>query len=213
MKSRAPRLLFLLAVFALWPAAAPARAASFELVLDGGYHEMSNARRSAEAVFDGSAGGATGGLSLRMDLGRAFFAELGGRYFQRTGERVFVASPGSPVFRLGHPLEVRILPVHARIGYRFTPASRLQPWVAVGGGITSYKEESTVAGVSTSFDATKPSLALALGLDYRLGSFLVGAEAGYSFVPNTIGDVGVSKVYGEDDVGGLTVVGRLGFRF
>jgi hypothetical protein len=30
-------------------------------------------------------------------------------------------------------------------------------------------------------------------------------------VPNTIGQEGVSKVYGEKDVGGLTVLARLAF--
>jgi hypothetical protein len=34
---------------------------------------------------------------------------------------------------------------------------------------------------------------------------------GYSTVPNTIGESGVSKIYNEKDVGGLTVLARLAF--
>ena len=40
-----------------------------------------------------------------------------------------------------------------------------------------------------------------------------GAEAGYSTVSGAIGKDGVSKVYGEDDIGGAYVVGKIVFAF
>jgi opacity protein-like surface antigen len=193
--------------------AAPARAAVFEVALEGGYSALTNASRSAEAIFDGGTGGAVGGLAVRMDLGRSFFVGLNTRYFQRTGERVFVAAPGAEVFRLGHPLEVRLVPVYLSAGYRFSPRSRLVPYVTAGAGMTSYREKSTVAGEVETSSSTNPSLHMALGLDYGRGPVRFGAEAGYSFVPDTIGESGVSAVYKEDDVGGLSLVGRVAFRF
>jgi hypothetical protein len=206
---------FLPLLVSLAAAAAPAAAADLELALEGGYNDMTNASRSAQAIFDGRSGGATGGLSARLGLGRSFFVGLAGRYFSRKGERVFVAAPGSPVFRLGHPLTVKIVPVYASLGYRFSQKARLVPYVTVGGGVTSYREESTVAGEVLAFEATKPSGHLALGADFGRGRVRFGAEAGYSFVPKTIGEgiSGVSKVYGEDDAGGLSLLGRVAFIF
>jgi hypothetical protein len=201
------------AVFITFAAgAAPAPAAGFEVALEGGYNALTNASRSAEAIFGGT-GGAVGGLAVRMDLGRSFFVGLNSRFFQRTGERVFVAAPGAEVFRLGHPLEVRLVPVYLSAGYRFSPRSRLVPYVTAGAGMTSYREKSTVAGEVETSSSTNPSLHMALGLDYGRGPVRFGAEAGYSFVPDTIGESGVSEIYKEDDVGGLSLVGRVAFRF
>ena len=42
---------------------------------------------------------------------------------------------------------------------------------------------------------------------------MLAAEVAYALVPNAIGVGGVSKIYGEDDIGGFRVVGRVGYRF
>jgi len=52
---------------------------------------------------------------------------------------------------------------------------------------------------------------VALGADYGRGSVRFGVEVSYSFVPNTIGLGGVSAIYGETDVGGFSVLGRIVF--
>ena len=41
--------------------------------------------------------------------------------------------------------------------------------------------------------------------------FRFGGEVMYSLVPNTIGFGGVSEIYGEDDIGGLSAVLRISF--
>ena len=188
-----------------------ASAADISLALDGGYFAMSNARKSAKAVFGGSGGGLTGGASLTFGLGRSLFVGVAGRYFQKTGERVFVADPDAEVFRLGHPLKIRTIPVYGLLGFRFSPDKTLVPYVAGGAGITSYREESTVGGITETNSQSKFSGMVALGADYGRGPVRFGAEVNYSFVPSTIGLGGVSAVYGEKDVGGFSVVGRLVF--
>ena len=80
-----------------------------------------------------------------------------------------------------------------------------------GLGATSYREESNVAGLVETFSATKDSGHGALGVDYLAGQVRFSVEVGYSTVPSTIGEAGVSKVYGEKDVGGLTALARLAF--
>jgi hypothetical protein len=178
---------------------------------EGGYFTMNNASRSAKAVFGGGSGGGTLGGFLEVGVGRSFFVSGHVRRFQRTGERVFVADTSSPVFRLGHPLTIREVPAYAMVGWRFLPNSRWTPYIALGAGVTSYHEESNVAGLVETASKSKASGHVALGVDFGLGSLRVGAEAMYSTVPNTIGESGVSKVYGEKDVGGASIVGKVSF--
>jgi hypothetical protein len=186
-------------------------AGEISLTLDGGWHDLTNASQSAKAVFDGASGGITFGGALQYGLGESFFIRGGARYFQRDGERVFVAGPGQPVFELGHPLTVRVIPVYGLLGYRFLLGAKLRPYVGVGGGVAIYDEESDVAGEIFESTATKPGGYGAVGLDYGRGAVRFGGEVMYSFVPNTIGFGGVSQVYGEDDIGGLSAVVRISF--
>jgi len=188
-----------------------ARAEGFAIGLEGGYYDMTNARNSAKAVFEGSAGGPAFGAFVRHGLGRSFFVGVGARMFRRTGERAFVADKNSPPFRLGHPLKVRLLPVYALVGYRLSPDSTFSPYLGLGAGILSYREESTVAGEVITETASKPSFHGVLGLEYGRGSIRFAVEGMYTTAPNTIGTSGVSKVYDESDVGGASVVGRIIF--
>jgi opacity protein-like surface antigen len=205
------RALPALAAALLLAGASPAAAIDWGIGVEGGYSEMTNANKSAKAIFDGKTGGGTIGGFLRVGLGRSFFLEAHGRHFQKTGERVFVADAGGEVFRLGHPLTIRLIPVYGAVGYRFLPNSHFAPYVTLGAGATSYKETSDVAGLVETQSATKFSGHGALGVDYLAGPLRFGVEVGYSTVPNTIGESGVSKVYNEKDVGGLTVLARLAF--
>jgi hypothetical protein len=205
------RALPALAAALVLAGAGPAAALDWGIGVEGGYSEMTNATKSAKAIFDGSKGGGTIGGFVRIGLGQSFFVEAHGRHFQKTGERVFLADPGGEVFPLGHPLTIRLIPVYGAVGYRFLPNSRFAPYVTLGLGATSYKETSDVAGLVETSSATKFSGHGALGVDYLAGPLRFGVEVGYSTVPNTIGDSGVSKVYNEKDVGGLTVLARVAF--
>jgi len=192
-------------------AAAGASASDVSLALDGGFFSMTNAKKSAEAVFGGSGGGFMGGAEVTLGLNRSFFVGAGARFFQKTGERVFVENATSEPFRLGHPLKIRTIPVYGLLGFRISPDKTLVPYVSAGAGITSYKEESTVAGLTETSSQSKFSGMVAIGADYGRGNVRFGLEASYSFVPNTIGLGGVSAVYGESDVGGFAILGRLVF--
>jgi hypothetical protein len=188
-----------------------ASASDVALALDGGYFVMTNAKKSAEAVFGGSGGGFTGGAEVTLGLSRSFFVGAGARWFQKTGERVFVADADAPVFRLGHPLKVRTIPVYGLLGFRISPDATFVPYFSGGAGVTMYKEESTVGGLTETASQSKFSGFVALGADYGRGPVRFGLEANYSFVPSTIGLGGVSAVYGEKDVGGFSILGRIVF--
>jgi hypothetical protein len=205
------RALTILAAALFLAGAGPAAALDWAIGVEGGYSEMTNASKSAKAIFDGKTGGGTIGGFVHVGLGQSFFLEAHGRHFQKTGERVFVADPNGEVFHLGHPLTIRLIPVYGVAGYRFLPRSDFAPYVTLGLGATSYKETSDVAGLVETQSATKFSGHGALGVDYVTGHLRFGVEVGYSTVPSTIGESGVSKVYNEKDVGGLTVLARVAF--
>jgi opacity protein-like surface antigen len=90
---------------------------------------------------------------------------------------------------------------------------RLVPYVGLGAGSTSYREESTVGGVTEESSQSKTSAHVVGGVEFGSGLLRVGAEVMYSTVPDTIGVGGVSQIYGEDDVGGVSFVGRIAIAF
>lgn len=206
------RLAVALAValpLALPPAAG---AAEFGVALEGGYRDLTSAPDSADALF-GSRGGLTFGASLRVGLGRSFFARATARAFQKEGERVFVG-PGGTVFPLGHPLTLRMVPVFGMVGYRFNPEGTLVPYVGLGAGATMVEEESEIGGEVTSISTTKFSGHVAAGVEYGRGTFRFGGELGWATVPDAIGATpsslgSVSAHYGESDLGGFSAVARI----
>lgn len=217
--------LALLTLLALPAAAAPWRPAGakipptsffdrFAFDVSAGYFDMLGARDSAAAVF-GSAGGFTVGGDVSCRLGRSerWFVTLGVRFFGKDGERVFVADPAGPVFKLGHPLEASLVPIHATLGYRFKGkrllGKRFTPYAGAGLGLTSYSEKSTVGGVTEEESLTKFGAHGLLGAELGDKHVRFAVEAGYSFVPSAIGVAGVSKVYGETDIGGFSLVGKI----
>ena len=184
----------------------------YSLAFEAGYQGLNSASDSAKAVFDGSTGGTTLGGSLRVGLGRLFFVGAGARFFSKEGQRVYVADAGSPVYPLGHPLELKLRPIYGFAGVRLFADSRLVPYLAVGGGATSYKETSTVGGVTEEVSESKGTFLVMVGADWRVGSgFSLGVEGRYTSISDAIGLAGVSKVYGEDNLGGFSFAGRLGF--
>jgi hypothetical protein len=200
------------AAFGLLALLAPAAAGEgLSVAFDAGWSDLTAAKRSARAVFGGSGGAAFGG-SVRKPLGSDFFVELGARVFRMEGERAFVADSTSPVFRLGHPLEVRLIPVQATFGYRLGRVAGLDAWVGLGGGALLYEETSTVAGVAEPrLSRTRGVGHLALGADRWFGRARIGLAVSYAIAPGTLGAGGVSNVYDEEDAGGLTALVRVGF--
>jgi opacity protein-like surface antigen len=208
MRPCAARALALAALAALAPAGAAA--GEIGLALEAGYNDLTSASRSADAVFGGS-GGFMAGALVRFDVSERFFVGAGARVFKREGERVFVADPDSEPFPLGHPLDIRLLPFYGFAGYRFRPGAQFSPYLAVGAGATSFRETSEVGGLEEEESTTKAHGQVMAGFEYGRGSVRFGVELGYSFVPDAVGLGGVTEVYGEDDLGGFSAMGRVVF--
>jgi len=192
--------------------AAPRHAAAgqgFSVDAQGGYFAIS-AAESAKAVLGSSSFGTFGG-GLAYTFAKGFYFHAGVRVASKDGERVFVADPGGEVFKLGHPLSFRLVPLEFTLGYRFGRVGPFTPYLGVGGGVTSVKEESTVAGLTETESQSKGSGHVRAGLEYGRSALRFAVEAQWSSVPDAIGVGGVSKIYGESNVGGFTVLGKLIF--
>ncbi len=193
--------------------ATPARAQKFGVELEGGYGDLTGAQRSAQAVFDGASGSGTFGGAFRFVHKKGFYVTGGARTWSKDGERVFVASQTGPIQRLGFPLSVRLVPITATVGYRFRRTHTLVPYVGVGGGVTLYREESEVAGETDNESRSAGTFLGEVGLEYGKKSFRFAVESTYSIASNGVGVGGVSHVYGEDDIGGWAVVGKVVYVF
>lgn len=198
-------LLAVLLVLGL-PAAARAQGPCFDVAL--GFNDMTGAGSSAKAVF-GSSGGLVFGAGAGYAFDNGITLGLMARVFSKDGQRVFVADRSGPVFGLGHPLSVRLVPVHLTLGYRLRGERRLQPYLAIGAGFASYRETSTVGGLEQSDSATKASGIGLIGAELGRGKVRLGLEAAYTLVPDALGLGGVSKVYGETGAGGASVVAKV----
>jgi opacity protein-like surface antigen len=209
--TRASRLAVAGALVASFACAAPLRAGELALEGHGGWFKMA-AKDSAQAVFD-SDGAGTFGAAARFTFWKGAFVSAGVRTLSKEGERVFVASPGGPVQRLGFPLEVKLTPVLLQAGYRFRQGALVVPYVSAGVALTQYEETSEVAGESFDESFSKSGFTGAAGVEVGRGLLRFGAEVGYTSLPGSLGLGGVSAVYGEDDLGGVHVIGKLVIAF
>ncbi len=196
-------------------AATPLAAGDFGVALDAGYLGL-NYSQTAKAVYD-SSGGATFGGELRYQIDPHFFVAAGARAFSKDGTRVFLKDATAPVQRLSdEPVKTSITPIYATVGYRIRQFGLVAPYVGIGGGVTRYHEDDTVAGITTKFDASKPSWHALAGIEVGTGLVRFGLEGSYASVPNTLGtcpgaitNTCVSKIYDETDVGGFSILGKV----
>src|SRR5258705_3508491 len=85
------RALPVLAAALLLAGAHPAAALDWGIGVEGGYNEMTNAKKSAKAIFDGKPGGGTIGGLIRVGVRQALFFADPRRHFPETGEPVMIA--------------------------------------------------------------------------------------------------------------------------
>jgi hypothetical protein len=192
-------------------AALPSPAGELAVEAQAGYFEMA-AQSSAKALF-GSSGGMTFGAAVRYNVWRSAFVSAGLRTFSKDGERVFLTSPGSAIQKLGIPVSLNLKPILLTAGYRFRHGRLIVPYAHVGAAITSWSEESDVAGESFDDKGSKTGFVGAAGVEAGRGLFRFGAELGYTSVSGVVGLGGVSKIYGEDDIGGFHVIGKVAVAF
>jgi hypothetical protein len=163
-------------------------------------------------------------------VGRNVFVDVMVSRFSAEGERVFV-TPDLERFPLGIPTTVTVTPVDFTFGWRFAPGPprrgtarparpgrgpgfRPVPFAGGGFGTLQYQEvaEFAVAGddVGEWFLSYHVLGGVELPITRRFGASVEGL---YRWVPDALGEAGVSAVYGETDLGGVTFRVKATFTF
>jgi len=165
--------------------------------------EQFAAAKTFDAVFGTHGPSPFWGGGVRVDVGEDFFVEVAASRFSKTGQRAFVSN-GTP-FPLGIPLTVKITPFEVSGGARFKLAPRVTPYAGAGVGRYAYSETSDF---SNGDDVSTSHLGFVVfgGAEFRVHPWVaIAADAQLTRVGGGLGDGGVSKEFGEDNLGGTAV--------
>lgn len=165
--------------------------------------EQFAAKTSFEAVL-GSARGPFLGGGLQIAFKDGSFLEVSASRFRKTGQRAFRFNNQS--FGLGIPLTVTMTPLEASSGYRWGRQHRVRPYAAAGLGSYAYKEESSFSDTSENLDTRHVGYFGKAGLELRLHRWVgLGVDAQYTRIAGILGEGGLSKEAGENNLGGTAV--------
>lgn len=171
------------------------------------------AKDTFDAVFGKTTFSATGVGGEVLNVWRRVFVRVAVSSMKESGERAYVFD--GTVVPLGIPLQWKLRPVEFGAGWRLRPLAggRLVPYV--GGGLlkVNYEESSDF---STSAEKIKESLSgtsVYGGIEVRVAPWIIaGVEAQYRDVPDALGDGGLSKEFGDTNLGGTTLRFLVGVR-
>jgi hypothetical protein len=169
------------------------------------------ARESFEALLEDPFGPMFGG-GAQIVFGNGVFLQASYDRFNKDGARV-VAS-GDQIFSLGTPVTVTLTPIQATLGYRMTGNQTLATYFGGGAGVYRYREESPSPSGDETIDENHVGYHLLFGVEFPLAPWVsLAGEAQWAGVPNSIGEAGVSEIFGEDDLGGTSfrmkvIIGR-----
>ena len=151
-----------------------------------------------------------GGLELVLSERSGFYIDAGVSRFKKTGQRAFRANGQN--FPLGIPLTVTITPLEFSVGYRFRTAPRVFPYVGLGVGSYGYKETSDFSDAGENLDTRHTGYLAVGGVEVRVHRLIgIAGDVQYTRVPGILGNGGISKDAGENDLGGVTVRLRVTF--
>jgi hypothetical protein len=165
--------------------------------------EQPAATQTFEAVFDQPLQRFWGG-GVQVALRGGLYVEVGASRFEKTGQRAFVFN--GQAFKLGIPLTARITPLEFSAGYRFRVSPRIIPYGGAGLARYAYVETSDFADSGENVDATHTGFLVLGGVEFRAHRWVgVGVDVQYTQVTGILGSAGISKEFGEDNLGGTAV--------
>lgn len=170
--------------------------------------EQFTAKKTFQAIFGQSAQLFLGG-GVEIVTRSGFYLDLTASRFSKKGDRAFVAADGK-AFSLGIPVTVTLLPLEGTVGYRFRMGSsgRISPYVGGGFGYYMYTESDKTEASDLTIRHT--GFLGVGGLEYRAGSWVaVSADVQYTNISGILGDGGVSKQVGENNLGGIAARFRI----
>lgn len=202
--------ILIAAAIATGAAAAPALAQANKLQI-GGYAMAGGINFASSESFDAVLGDSSGkffGGGGRVGLPWfGLFVDVGAWRFEEKGERVLMQ--GGTLYKLGIPVTVTITPIELTGGWQYHFRRgiwrRLTPYVGAGLSSYSYRETSTFATSAEDADDRFSGYHLLGGGEVKLLKWLgVAGEVAWTTIPDALGAAGVSKEFGETDLGGTS---------
>jgi opacity protein-like surface antigen len=166
------------------------------------------AAESFKAVLGSERGPVFGG-GAEVVTPQGVFVSIRASRFRSTGQRVFLFN--GQRFDLGVPVTVTITPLELSAGYRFA-LGRLVPYGGGGVGWHRYEETSRFAEAAEDFKESFQGYHALAGIELRFARWIAGgAEAQWATVPDALGQDpnGVSREFGESNLGGITLRARV----
>ncbi len=110
------------------------------------------------------------------------------------------------VFPLGIPLRVAVTPFEVAGGVRFKLAPRITPYAAAGVGRYAYSETSDFADSDDDVSTSHAGFVVFGGAELRVHPWIaVAVDAELTRISGVLGNDGVSKAFGETNLGGTSV--------
>jgi opacity protein-like surface antigen len=120
-----------------------------------------------------------------------------------TGTRAFVS--GSQVFTLDIPNQVTVTPILVTGGYRTATSGRVAPYFGGGVGWYSLEESSPTLPATEPISSRHTGYHVLGGAEFALSRWIwIAGEAQWATVPKALGDTGISAVFDETDLGGIS---------
>jgi hypothetical protein len=195
------------------PAAAPRKASP---LVFRGYFSFDVTSLTASETYNAVLGSSTvtalGGGGEIGGLWKQLFLRAGVGFTNETGERAHLVD--GDVVPTGIPIEIKMMPIEVLAGWRFRPGSKPYSFHVGGGPVFfKYSETSEFGGPEDNVDDMYTGFAFYGGISVDLGRWVfVSGEGGYRSVPDSIGERGLSEVFGETDLGGVVLRVMVGIR-
>jgi opacity protein-like surface antigen len=172
-----------------------------------GFGQFGAIRFTAADSFDAVTGNSWGpmwGGGAQMAFSNGLFFQGSYERYQSTGQRVFVVD--SQVFELGIENEITVTPIQVTVGYRQATSDRVVGYVGGGVGWHRLEEVAQLSDPAENVDETEIGYHVLGGMEYAVTPWLwVGGEGQWAYVPDILGNDGVSAAFDEDDLGGFTL--------
>lgn len=156
-----------------------------------------------------------GGGGEVLNIWRRLFVQAAVTHWSESGERAFVDSAGNQ-FSLGIPLSVEANTLDIGAGWRFPNAlvgdwaDRLAVYAGGGAGVVFYKESSPFAQDDEDVDERFASYHIFTGIDVAITNWIaVGGDFRYRWVPDALGEGGVSALLDDDSLNGGSIALRV----
>ena len=175
--------------------------------------EWMTARDTFDAVFETSRLRGAGFGAEAFNLFRGLFARVTYSKTSESGSRVAIVN--DEALPLNISLELKLNTTEVAGGWR-VPLDRRGHYNVYGGGgvlFLSYRETSEFAAAGDDSRESFTGYSMFGGVDATIWKLIyAGAEVQYRLVPDALGEGGVSREFGETDLGGVVVRVMFGVR-